>query len=74
MYCLQPCLASLKMNHVRKQFVMGVGHIKQTAMKLCVEMMIFLAALFTMPAMDQGMHLEAAITTILIIQQQVVVI
>ena len=58
------------MNHLRS----AGGHILQTVMKFLVEMPVFLAALFTMPAMDQGMHLEAAITTILIIQQQVVVI
>ena len=58
------------MNHLRS----AEGLTLRAAMKFRVEMMIFLAALFTMPAMDQGMHLEAAITTILIIQEQVVVI
>ena len=54
------------MNHLRS----AEGLTLQTAMNFRVEMIIFLAALFTMPAMDQIMHLEVAITTILIIQQQ----
>ena len=54
------------MNHLRS----AGGHILQTVMKFLVEMPVFLAALFTMHAMDQIMQLAVVITTILIIQRQ----